>query len=284
MSALMFGFSMARVATMVMRIVWATRPTNTRIAIAAQVLTSAGVLLLFIINLIFAQRTLRASHPHFGWHKALSIAFKLLYALIIVMLVMVITTTVQSFYTLNKNTHWIDRNIQLTAATYLMFISFLPLPMVVLGLVLHRKTRLEKFGIGRWRTKVRILLASTVLLCLGASFRCGTAWMTPRSRNNPAWYHAKWCYYFFNFVIEAIVIYLYILVRVDRRFHVPNGSKRAGDYSGRNKRPDREESLHSEGAVETRIMSEEEVFDDEEFCDCEEGPLKDLEAQREDQH
>jgi hypothetical protein len=287
MSGLMFAFSMARTATMVLRIVWATRPTNVRVAIAAQIFTSAGVLLLFIINLIFAQRIIRAAHPHFGWTKAVSIGFKVLYGLVVLMLVMVITCSVQMFYTLNANTLRIDRDIQLTAAIYLTFIAFLPLPMVVLGLIVPRKTRVEKFGIGRWRTKVYILLASTILLCLGAGFRCGTAWETPRPRDNPAWYNAKWCYYFFNFVLEVIVVYLYLVVRVDRRFHVPNGSKRAGDYSGRNKAADKEESLHSEGQIERRIMSEEEVFDDEdeEFCDCEEGPMKDIEAQKQqDQH
>ena len=284
MSGMLFGFCMARIVTMVVRIAWATRPANVRIAIAAQIFTSAGVLLLLVINLVFAQRIIRAAHPHLGWHKAFSLAFKILYALVIAMLAMVITATVQSFYTLNPHTLRIDRDMQLTTGTYFMFIAFLPLPMVVLGLIFHRKTRLEKFGIGRWRTKIGILLASTILLCLGAAFRSGTQWRTPRPRQNPAWYHAKWCYYFFNFVIEAIVIYLYLLVRVDRRFYVPNGSKRAGDYSGRNKAADKEDSLHSEGQFERRIMTEEEVFDDEEYCECEEDLSKDPEAQRRDQH
>jgi Protein of unknown function (DUF3112) len=284
MSGLMFGVCMARITTMVMRIVWATRPTNIRVGIAAQIFTSAGVILLFLINLVFTQRIIRAAHPNVGWHKALSTTFHILYALMLIMLITVITVTVQSFYTLNANTHRIDRNLQLTSGTYLMFVAFLPLPMVVLGILVPRKTRLDKFGVGRWRTKVLILLASTILLCLGAAFRCGTAWKTPRRRDQPAWYHAKWCYYFFNFAIEAIVIYLYIAVRVDRRFYVPDGSRRAGDYSGSNKDPEMEDSLYCEGHFETRLMSEEEVFDDEEFCDCEEGPLKDMEAQKQDPH
>jgi Protein of unknown function (DUF3112) len=283
MSGLMFAFSMARSATMVMRIVWATRPHNIRVAIAAQIFTSAGVLLLFVINLIFAQRVTRALHPHFGWTKAFSIAFKALYALIIVMLIMVITTTVQSFYTLNTNTHRIDRDIQLTVGTFLTFITFLPLPLVILALVVPRKSRVEKFGVGRWRTKIYILLTATTLLVLGAGFRCGVAWERPRPRNQPAWYHAKWAYYFFNFVVEIIVVYLYLLVRVDRRFYVPNGSKRAGDYSGRSKALEKEESLHSENPIERTIMTEEELFDDEEFCDCMEWPLKDVDDQKEDQ-
>jgi len=265
MSGLMFGFCMARLVTMIMRIVWACYPTNIRVGIAAMIFTTAGVLLLFLINLIFAQRILRAAHPHFGWHKALSRVFLVLYILILVMLIAVITPTVQSFYTLNANSHRVDRDIQLTASTYLMVISFLPIPMVILGLIVPRKTRVEKFGTGRWRTKVRILLITTVLLCLGAAFRCGTAWKAPRPRNNPAWYHAKWCFYFFNFVLEVIVIYLYILVRVDRRFHVPNGSKGPGDYSGKNndhEEEDKPSSPTSTGHSETRILSEEEVFDD----------------------
>ena len=106
--------------------------------------------------------------------------------------------------------------------------------------------------------------------------------MPPRNRNNPAWYHAKWCFYFFNFVIEAIVVYLYIAVRVDRRFFVPNGSKRAGDYSGQNKQSDKEGILSKERQIETRVMSEEEVFDDEDYCECDEWPLADMEAQKKD--
>ncbi len=273
----MFGFSMARVMAMVMRIAWAAQNTNIGVQITAQITTSAGVLLLFVVNLIFAQRILRAAHPHFGWHKAVSVAFKVVYALIAIILIMVVTITIQMFYTINANTLRIDRNIQLAASSFLTAVSFLPLPLVILGVIVHRKTRLEKFGVGRWRTKVGILLAATTLLTLGAAFRCGTAFMPFRPRNNPAWYHAKWCYYFFNFTVEAIVVYLYILVRVDRRFHIPNGSKQAGDYSGRNKQVDKEDSQHGEGQVETRIMSEEEVFDDEGFCDCDEGPSKDSE-------
>src|SRR4051812_36148694 len=40
-SVLLFGFCMARIAALTMRIVWATRPTNVNIAIAANVLTVA---------------------------------------------------------------------------------------------------------------------------------------------------------------------------------------------------------------------------------------------------
>ena len=260
MSAMTFGFCMARIVTMIMRIVAACYPHDVQIAIAAQIFVSAGVLVLFLINLIFAQRIIRAAHPHFGWHKALSITFKVFYALIGLFLITVITATIQSFYTLNPDTLKIDRDLQLTAATYLLYVAFLPFPMVVLGLVLPRETRLEKFGSGRWRTKIWILLASTALLTLGAGFRLGTSFMSPRPVSNPAWYHAKWCFYFFNFVLEISVVFLYALLRVDRRFHIPNGSKGPGDYS-RTSATEKEGRPDSTGSI-MRIMSEEEVFDD----------------------
>lgn len=263
MSAMTFGFCMARIVTMIMRIVAACYPHDVQIAIAAQIFVSAGVLILFLINLVFAQRILRAAHPHFGWHKAFSITFTVLYALIGAMLAMVITATVQSFYTLNPHTLNIDRDLQRTAGTYLMVVSFLPIPMVILGLVVPRKTRVEKFGSGRWRSKVTILLSSSILLCLGAAFRSGTNWKAPRPVNDPAWYHAKWCFYFFNFVIEIIIVYLYALLRVDRRFHIPDGSKGPGAYSQRKDfgGSEKDDRPNSTGST-MRVMSEEEVFDD----------------------
>ncbi|KAK4941779.1 hypothetical protein LTR10_018383 [Elasticomyces elasticus] len=278
-SGMLFGFCMARIVTMIMRIVWACYPEDVRIGIAAMIFVSAGVLILFLVNLVFAQRILRAAHPHFGWKKTLTIIFDILYVGILAMLAMVITATVQSFYTLNRNTHRIDRDLQMTASTYLLMIAFLPIPMVILGILVPRKTRLEKFGTGRWRTKIAILLTTSVLLCLGAAFRSGTTYKNPRTRDDPAWYDAKWCFYFFNFTLEIIVVYLYIILRVDLRFHVPNGSKGPGDYVPEN-RPHKEvesmqESRRSSGV--SRVMSEEEVFDDETPVDT--RAEKDVEGQ-----
>ncbi|KAL8828511.1 MAG: hypothetical protein Q9191_002550 [Dirinaria sp. TL-2023a] len=266
MSGMLFGFCMARTVTSIMRIVWACRPTNVRIAIAAQVFVAAGVVLLFVINLIFAQRIIRAAHPHSGWHPAMSWFFKALYILIVVSLIMLITSVVQSFYTLNSNTRRIDRDIQLYGQTYYSVISFLPIPLVIIGLIIPRKTRVEKFGSGRFRSKIHILLWATALLCLGAAFRCGTNYKAPRPRDDPAWYHSKACFYIFNFTVEIIVIFLYVVVRVDKRFWVPNGSHGAGDYT-RKVGGGGEEKQMGDGrsSAESRfgILPEEEVFDDE---------------------
>ena len=230
-SGMLFGFCMARTVTCIMRIVWANRQTNINIAIAATVFVAAGVVLLFAINTVFAQRILRAMHPRAGWNSALSAVFIGLYALIIISLIMLITATVDNFFTLNPNTKRIDRDIQLYGQTYYAFLSFLPIPIVLISLLIPQTARTDKFGSGRHRNKLWLLLFSSALLCLGASFRTGTNYLPLRPRDDPAWYHSKACFYIFNFSIEIIVVYSYILFRVDKRFHIPDGAKGPGAYS-----------------------------------------------------
>jgi hypothetical protein len=238
-----------------MRLVWSTHPYSIPIAIAAQVFVYAGVLLLFVVNLIFAQRIMRACHPHFGWAKSLSLAFKLYYATVVVMLLALITCTVQSFYTLSHNTRRIDRDVQLVGSTYFAVAAFLPIPLVLLSVILPKKSRVEKFGQGRFRSKIYILLLSTLLLSLGAAFRAGIAYV-PRPLAHPAWYHSKACFYLFNFTIEITVVALYAGIRVDKRFHIPDGSHKAGDYS--------RGPLERKPSSAEMVMSEEQVSDDEE--------------------
>lgn len=255
---------------MIMRIVWATRPTNVRVAIAAQIFVAAGVVLLFVINILFTQRIIRASHPNFGWHRAIHYTFIGIYVLTVVTLIILITSVIQGFYTLNDNTKRIDRDLQLYGQTFYAVLSFLPFPLVLFGLVVPRKTRVEKFGQGRFRTKIAILLAAATFLCLGASYRTGVNYVGGlRPITDPAGYQGKAPFYCVNFVDEIIVIYLYVLVRVDQRFFVPNGSHQPGDYlsredyySKRKLEKGGNKDDNAEAQTENMIMSEEEVFDD----------------------
>jgi hypothetical protein len=256
MSGLVFGFCMARITTMTMRIVWASYPHNISVAIAAQVFVSAGVLILFIVNLIFAQRIVRASHPHWAWAKWFSVAFKLYYASIVLMLVALITCTVQSFYTLNHNTRRIDRDVQLVGGTYFAVAAFLPIPLLFLRVIIPDRPPIEKFGHGRFRSKIFILLFSSVMLTLGAAFRAGINYV-PRPSTDPAWYHSKECFYLFNFTIEIIVVYLYAIIRVDKRFHIPDGSHGPGDYIGISKT-----GAERRTSFGDRVLDEEQVFED----------------------
>lgn len=229
-SAMLFGLSVARTAALTMRMVWATHQTNVRIAIAAGILTQAGVIVVFIANLFFAQRIVRAYHSSFGWATGTRIVFRFLLFSVIACLIMVIVCTIQSFYTLDTSIRSKDRDVQLTAGTYLAFLSFVPAPAVIIAALIPSKNHVEKFGQGRFRTKVMLLVFTSLLLTVGSGFRIGTNFAA-RPITNPAWYHSRACYYCFNYVIEIIVSSLYAAIRFDRRFHIPNGAKGPGDYA-----------------------------------------------------
>jgi hypothetical protein len=229
-SAVTFGFCMSRVGASMIRIVWACYPTNVSLAIAAQIFVAAGVLLLFVLNLIYTQRMLRAAFPTFGWSRPLSYAFKALYVVVVISIIMVITVVIQSMYTLNANTHRIDRDIQLFGLTYFAVVSFLPIPIVLLALILTRFRSIEHPGSGSWHTRAFIILLAGSLLCLGASFRAGTTWMTPRPVMDPAWYQSKACFYVFNFALDWTVVMIFLVCRKDKRMWVPNGSSKVRHY------------------------------------------------------
>merc|ERR1711981_830707 len=153
-----------------MRISSTALPTDVPLTIAAQIFAAAGVVIIFIVNLVFAQRLLRSAHPRLGWHNISSWIFKFLYALIIVNIVMVITVVVQSYYTLDPEIHRIDRAIMLYGLTCFAVISFLPLPIIIVATTLPRKDgrELDRFGHGSWRYKTSMLTVGTILICFGA--------------------------------------------------------------------------------------------------------------------
>ena len=255
---------MARIVTCTMRIAAICKPHIISLSIVASVFVAAGVLLIFIINLLFAQRLIRATHPNFGWNRIFSLSLKLLYILIVLTISMVITCTVQSFYTLRPRTRRIDRDFQLYGSIFFAIVSFLPIPMVALALILPRKTHIEKFGSGRFRTKVFVLLTASISVCLGAAFRCGTAWKTPVPHSQPLpAYYSRVYFYVFNFVVEIIAVYLYAFLRVDLRFHIPDGARGPGSYAAGKRLGHMEDNKEaSEGQRRfSRVYRGEETFD-----------------------
>lgn len=250
---------MARIIAIALRIAVGSAPTNVNLRIAYQALTNAGVILLFIVNLIFSQRIFRAHHPQLGWSKPVTLAFRSLLFSIIAMLIMSITVLVYGFYTIDPSVRSKLRTIQLFAVTYIAILAFIPAPITILAILLPRKGPIENFGQGSMQTKVRLVLFTSLLLAFGAGFRAGVAYVV-RPATNPAWFHHKACFYLFNFGIEIVVVYSYALLRFDRRFHIPNGSSGPGDYS---QAQDTAIALDGSG-VRLDTGSEETVIDKEE--------------------
>ncbi|KAH6879406.1 hypothetical protein B0T10DRAFT_158053 [Thelonectria olida] len=224
-------FCAARIIANALRISWASHLENVKIIIAAQVFLSAGVVMLFVMNMILSQRLLRAYQPHIGWNKSITVAFKFLYASITADIVMVIVALVYGFYTRDLDKLHTVRDVQRVGVTYLAVISFLPIPIAGFCLLLPRKEPVDKFGEGSMGMKVCLVVFTAVLLSLGAGFRAGIALQQARLSTYPAWYHHKACFYVFTYLIEIIVVYSYTLFRFDRRFYIPDGSYGPGHYS-----------------------------------------------------
>jgi hypothetical protein len=154
-----------------------------------------------------------------------------LFGLIAINLAIVVSATVDNFFVRLPSAHIVIRDLQITAVSYFVLLPSIPIPTVILCLLVPRKTKLDKFGKGHWRTKIALLLTSSTLLTFGAAIRGSVVFKNPRSVYDPAWYDDKAVFYIFNFTFETIVVYMYLLARVDKRFHIPNGSKGPGDYT-----------------------------------------------------
>ena len=123
------------------------------------------------------------------------------------------------------------------------------------------------------RTKVYVLIFTSTLLTFGAAFRAGTNYF-PRPIAHPAWYHSKPVFYCINFLIEIIVVALFAVIRVDKRFHVPDGSKGPGHYSAKQVEEEvgmsglertmshATRTLSNMGRTMSHVNNEEDLFDD----------------------
>ncbi|KAH6607660.1 family c-likeg- -coupled receptor [Trichoderma cornu-damae] len=229
LSSLFFGFSMARITANVLRIVWACYPRNVRLAIAAQIFANAGVIIVFLVNLILVQRVLRAYHPRLGWSTPARVVFRFFFASVPACLIMLIVVVVYSFYTLDQSAIDKTHDVQVVALTYFAVLAFLPIPTVGLCFIVPRRQRIEKFGAGSMRYKLFLIIFAACLLTLGAAFRAGVSYYRVPSAQ-PRWFHQKACFYSFNYVIELIVVFTYALSRFDKRFHIPDGSSAPGHY------------------------------------------------------
>ncbi|KAI8958677.1 hypothetical protein F5Y11DRAFT_359828 [Daldinia sp. FL1419] len=234
-SGMLFALCLLRSVSLVARMIWASYPKTVNAVIAASVMTQCGSVLIFIINLFFAQRVLRAYHPRLGWHRGTCSVVWFLIACVMCCLIMAIVATIHSFFTLDPRVRHADRAVQLFAGSYLAFLAFLPVPVVGLAAAAQharrfRFHRVEKFGAGKWRAKVGLLVFASLVATLGAAFRVGVNF-DGRPGSEPAWFHSRACYYGFNFVTDLVVSTAYLLARFDRRFIVPDGAQGPGDYS-----------------------------------------------------
>ncbi|KAL7627651.1 hypothetical protein AAE478_001844 [Parahypoxylon ruwenzoriense] len=260
-SGMLLALCLLRGVSLVVRLAWAAHPRTPAAALAAGVTAQCGSVLVYVVNLLLALRVLRAYRPRLGWHRASATAVWFLIACVLCCLVMAVAATVHDFYVPGQA----DRAVQLFAGTYLAFLAFLPVPVVGAAVLAHRMSSsspspprifkfhlprplrqhgsnrdnsIEKFGAGRWRTKLELLVFTSIVATLGAGFRLGVNFdgqlagsSSSGGGGQSAWFHSRASYYCFNFVTDLAVSTAYLLARFDRRFVVPDGARGPGDYA-----------------------------------------------------
>ncbi|KAF2861810.1 hypothetical protein K470DRAFT_263448 [Piedraia hortae CBS 480.64] len=234
-STLMVVFCAIRVVSMSVRVIWSSFPHIVGLGIAAIALIYAGVAFPLIANLIFTLRILRAQHPHLGWSRVVSMGFNALIATIVATDLLMMIVVIYAFFTHSIGSWKAVRIIQLYGETFFAATAFLPIMTVLVSTIGRGSSRartrrpIDRFGAGRMRHKILLVLASAILLTLGSTWRAATLWLPVHKHR---WYRSKACFYIFTFAMELSVTLLWSIVRVDKQFHIPNGAQGPYSYGG----------------------------------------------------
>lgn len=216
---ILFLFSGERMLTCMLRIAWAHRLASVRLAVASQIFLQAGVLLLFLLNLIMAEMIWLGRKPRARTRLGLKAAIIMMSVLTVSSLIMVITSIILSVYTLNQKTISTCRDVQRAGATYFLFLSTMPLIMLAFASSSSSTPATEKHGLFHMESLRTVVTIISSLLCiLNAGFKTGVIWAHPHSLFQPAWYHSKACLYAFVFTTEICVLVILYAARVDLRF------------------------------------------------------------------
>ena len=198
--------------------------------------------MLFAVNVIFTQRILRAIHPYFGWNPTVSKFFFALLASVPMIIVWNIISLTVSFFTLNPKTLNTSHHLLFFGGSYNLFLCMFPIFVVGLASSIPSPTPMEKFGAGRFRYKVILLLFASFILSVGTLIRLiGAAWVFPIDA--PGLIDRKATFYTTGFMLEIIVVFVYAVGRIDLKFHVPDGCTGPGDYSRSSEKQEDEENL-----------------------------------------
>ncbi|TLD19624.1 hypothetical protein PspLS_09424 [Pyricularia sp. CBS 133598] len=239
LSDVMFDFCVVRTLSCVFRIAWIFQPVKGVIMMAV-ILQTGGAAVAAILNIFFAQRLLRSMHPKVGWHPAVGPITTILAFSVPAAIIWQITHMFVLFFTsvddMNRASI-IFKDLEGGSAFVLFLVTF---PILVTSVVTGWPgPRPEPFGIGDWRVKKSIIIASGALLTVGAAIRL-SALVTPEVPGGHSPIFSRASFYTTQFMLEIFVVALYAAARVDLLFFVPNGSSKPGDYSGRNKAADGE--------------------------------------------
>jgi len=207
----------------------------------------SGVVPLYLTNLMFAQRLVRAQHPRFGWSGPVSAAFLIIGAVSILAIALLVAGVSVEVFASDANALQKASGLQIFGTIWLALLAALPVLLVGISTLARRLPHIrntkttDKFGEGSMRMKVAIVVASGTLLSVGAWYHAVTTLRYPPTRlqahgsdksdHQPAGL-TKACFYTFAFALPVAVSFLWLFKRCDKRFYTPDGAKGPFSYAG----------------------------------------------------
>jgi hypothetical protein len=208
------------------------------------------VSVIFAINLVLTQRILRAIHPKIFWHPAVSAFFTALLISVPFFIIFNIAVLTASFFVTTASGAKITKDLLFLGSSWNLWLCVFPLIFLPIFGTLPSPTPIEKFGNGRFRTKIVMLVYSSATLFIGAIVRLIAAAQS-HPINDPGQVDTKTIFYLTGFMLEIFVVILFAAARFDLRFHVPNGCTGPGQYAP--EKEDDKEELFQEVDVKMRM-------------------------------
>ncbi|KAK4159576.1 hypothetical protein QBC43DRAFT_272130 [Cladorrhinum sp. PSN259] len=213
-------FPVLRIVSLALRIVWSLDRSNLKLEISATVFSFAGVVLLYILDLLSARRYVR-DYAVFGYRPIVKGVFRFGIALIIISLIMGIIVTANVYFVPRDNNREEVlkecRDVALVAGTILAVLAFVPV-LVVAVVICFKAGDVVGIEKRRYRARTELLLSTAALLSLEAGFRVGSAYAARPVGEKPGWYESKAAFYCLTYLLELLVIYSLLAARLDGRF------------------------------------------------------------------
>ncbi|KJX95918.1 hypothetical protein TI39_contig879g00001, partial [Zymoseptoria brevis] len=229
-SAAISAFCITRIIATILRMAWAGSRDHISLAIAAEIFIYAGSAILIITNLFWTVRFVRAQHPIFGWSKSFSFWLPLWLVICSIALLCLMVSIPAEAYLLDPHAQKAARQLQLFGATLFAVSALLPIPMLTISTVAKTHPSLkdqpsDHFGQSTLSHKLIIILTTSILLSIGAVFRAATILINPPSPSTSTpWYLTRAPFYLFAFSLDFILATLFLLLRVDKHFLIPNAA------------------------------------------------------------
>lgn len=183
-----------------------------------------SAVVVFAVNLFFAQRLIRAMHPSIGWHPVFShFSLFLIWTCPVVTIMNIIAVCVSFLVPAQAQ---VAETVLKVGACWNMMLVVTPLFWLFIASAKPGPTP-ENFGVGDFRAKATLLVFSASVMTVGAAVRLAIS----SNHNGPDELFSKATLYTTQFMLELLTVALYGFFRVDQIYHIPNGSSGPGDYS-----------------------------------------------------